>query len=150
MREHPDHHDADLLLRLYDLRREAKLREAREWFIQKFHADSPEDFAVQVPRGTKEHAFYRMVSGYWDMAASLVHHGLVNEELFFENTGEFWVVWQKMKHLVPATRQALKNPQMLKNLEGLSEKYEKWMGQRAPEALEALRALLLTRPPQKG
>ena len=90
-----------------------------------------------------------MVCGYWDMAASLVHHGLINEELFFENTGEFWVVWQKIKHLVPPTRHSLKNPLMLKNLEGLSEKYEKWVGQRAPEALEALRGLLISRPPQK-
>jgi hypothetical protein len=143
MREHPDHHDAELLLRLYDLRREEKLRKAREWFAREFHAESLEDSQTRYPRGSEENAYYRMVMGYWDMAASIVNHGLIKEEFFFDNTGEFWVVWQKVKHLAPAARQAYHNPFLWKNLETLSAHFEKWMEGRAPEALEALAKMLL-------
>jgi hypothetical protein len=79
VREHPDHHDAELLLRLYDLRREAKLREAREWFIREFRAKNLEEFRQKCPIGSEENTLFRMVLGYWDMAASVVSHGLIKE-----------------------------------------------------------------------
>jgi hypothetical protein len=150
MREHPDHHDAELLLRLYDLRREEKLRQAREWFTGKFQAATLEEMFQKYPSGSQENAYMRMVWGYWDMAASIVAHGLINEEFFFENTGEFWIAWQKLKPLAPAVRAAFKNPFYWKQLETLCEKYEKWMAGRAPEALESLRARLLQRPTSKS
>lgn len=149
MREHPDHHDAELLLRLYDLRREEKLRQAREWFIGKFQASTLEEMLQKYPPGSQENAYQRMVASYWDMAASIVGHGLINEEFFFENTAEFWIAWQKLKPLAPAARQAFKNPFYWKQLETLSEKYEKWMAGRAPEALESLRKRLFARTPPK-
>jgi hypothetical protein len=146
MREHPDHHDAELLLRLYDLRREEKLRQAREWFMGKFQATTLEEMMEKYPPGSQENAYQRMAASYWDMAASVVLHGLINEEFFFENTAEFWIVWQKLKPLAPAARQAFHNPFYWKQLETLSEKYEKWMAGRAPDALEALRKRLAGRP----
>lgn len=142
MREHPDHHDAELLLRLYDLRREEKLREAREWVITSFEATSFEELFKKYPRGSKENVFFRMVLGYWDMAASLVSNGLIKEEFFFENTQEFWVVWLRVKSVVAGMRGVYKNPFLAKNLEALSEKFENWMGQRAPEALDVMRQRL--------
>lgn len=145
MREHADHHDAELLLRLYELRREDRLRKAREWFLRDFKVDSAEDFAERVPRGSSEHTSFRMVTSYWEMAASLVNRGLVDEDLFFENTAEFWVVWQRIKQLAPATREMFKNPHVWKNLEAASEKFEKWMSKRAPEALEAMRKMIVER-----
>ena len=150
MREHPDHHDAELLLRLYDLRREDRLREAREWFMKEMKMESAQDFAARVPRGSREHASYRMVTSYWEMAASLVTRGLINEDLFFENTGELWIVWQKIKHLAPSTRETFKNPHAWKNLETVAERFEKWMTKRAPEALDALRDIVIgrTAPPK--
>ncbi len=143
MREHPDHHDAELLLRLYDLRREEKLRQAREWFIREFQAASFEDLLARYPRGTPEHAFFRMVTSYWEMAASVVNHGLIKEEFFFENTNEIWVVWQKVKPLAPTTRQAYQNPLLWTNLEAVGEKFEKWMNQRAPGAADTLRKIVV-------
>jgi len=139
MHEHPDHHDAELLLQLYDLRREAKLRQAREWFTREFQAATVEEFLQLCPPGSDKNAYFRMNAGYWDMAASLVNHGLINEDLFFETAAEFWVVWDKVRKLMPALRDRFKNPLMLKNLETLAEKYERWMSKRAPEALEAMR-----------
>lgn len=149
MREHPDHHDAELLLRLYEMRREEKLRQAREWFVGKFQAATFEELMQKYPPGSQENAFMRMAASYWDMAASIVLHGLIKEEFFFENTAEFWIIWQKIKPLAPAARRVFQNPFYWKNLETLSEKYEQWMAGRAPDALEALRKRLANRPPSK-
>ena len=150
VREHPDNYDADLLLRLYDLRREAKLRQAREWFVREFQAGSLEEHRAQNPPGSERDAFFRMVVGYWDMVGSIVNHGLIKEEFFFENTGEFWVVWDRIRKWVPAARTTLKNPMMWHNLETLAGKYEAWMEKRAPEALAALRERLQKSTAKKG
>jgi len=139
VRESADNYDAELLLRLYELRREEKLRQAREWLVGKFRADSLEEFEKQCPTGSAENALFRMAVSYWDMAASLVNHGLIKEDLFFENTGELWVAWEKVRSLAPAFREARKNPLVWKNLESLARKYEQWMATRAPEALEVQR-----------
>ncbi|MGE5325950.1 MAG: hypothetical protein ACM3NO_02830 [Deltaproteobacteria bacterium] len=149
MREHPDHHDAELLLRLYDLRREDRLREAREWFVGKYQAASYQDLLQRYPRGSQDNARFRMVISYWDMVASIVNHGLIKEEFFFENTAEFWIVWQKTKPIAEEARTARKNPFIWRNLEALCEKYEAWMSGRAPDALESFRALLIPPPAAK-
>ncbi len=140
MKEHPDNYDAELLLRLYDLRREAKLRQARAWYTREFqYVKSYEEFIAQCPPGSENNAFFRMTISYWDMAASLVNNGLIKEELFFENTREFWIVWDKVRNLAPSLRQQFKDPTVWRNLETLAEKFEQWMAKRAPEALEAMR-----------
>ena len=145
MRESADHFDAELLLRLYELRREEKLRRARQFMIEEFQADSVEDLGRRLPQGTEENTFFRMALSYWDMAASLVNHGLLKEDLFFENTGEFWLIWEKVRHLAPALREARKNPHAWKSLETLARKYEQWMATRAPEALDSLRKRFVKR-----
>jgi hypothetical protein len=148
MRDHADHHDAELLLRLYDLRRETRLRQAREWFIGQFQADSAEDYLRKYPFGSPENASSRMTLSYWDMAGSIVNQGLIKEEFFFENTTEFWIVWAKVKHIAPRMRELRRNPFLWKNLEDLAERYQKWMDKRAPEALETLRQAVIG-PPKK-
>lgn len=142
MREHPDHHDAELLLRLYDLRREARLRKARDWMIREFDATSLDDFFFRCPPGTEEHDFFRMTISYWEMVSSIVNQGLLKEEFFFENTSEFWAVWMKIKPLAAEAREKWKFPRLWANLETLSEKYEKWLARQAPEAPEAFRQRL--------
>ncbi len=148
--EHPDNYDAELLLRLYDLRREAKLRQAREWFVREFQAKSIEEAAAQTPPGSEKDTFFRMTISYWEMAASIVNHGLIKEDLFFESSGEFWIIWDKVRILVPALREKFKNPMAWKNLETLAEKYEEWMAKRAPEALDSLRQRLAGPAPKKA
>lgn len=138
MTGHPDHHDAELLLRLYELRREEKLRRAREWFARHFDAESPEDFDKRFPRDSEENTYLRMTLAYWEMAASVVNHGLINEDLFFETTSEFYLVWSRVRRLAPQVRQTLKNPTVYRNLETLAAKYEKWLEARAPGALEVI------------
>jgi hypothetical protein len=66
-----DHHDAELMLRLYDLRREEKLRRARDWFIREFEAKSSDDYLKKYPPGSEENAFIRMVVTYWDRSSTV-------------------------------------------------------------------------------
>src|SRR5690349_6423265 len=142
MKEHPDHHDAELLLRLYELRREEKLRLARDWLTHKFHADSMDDFYKRFPAGSQENQHFRMVVSYWGMAASIVKHGLIKEELFFESSQELCATWNRVKHLAPEARTTFKNPFLWGNLEALAEKYEKWVEARAPGAIAVMRERL--------
>jgi hypothetical protein len=78
---------ADLIIKLYDLRREEVMRKAREWYTKQFHPQSAQD-VVNVLTG--EHsAYFRMVTSYWEMAASFVNNGAIDWKLFMEaNPGE--------------------------------------------------------------
>jgi hypothetical protein len=133
------HEQVNLMLHLYELRREAKLREAREWMSVNFHPQSGEDAMKLVPPGTKENAYMRMVLGYWEMVASIANRGLVDEELFFENSGEQWGVWEQVKPLIGTWRTMFRNPQFLANLEEHSTRLEAWREKRNPGSVEALR-----------
>ena len=150
MHTHVDHHDAELLLRLYDLRREEKLRRAREWFGRGFQARNAEEIDRLCPPGSEENAYVRMVLSYWDMAASIVNHGLIEEQFFFENSAELWYAFERGKVVVALVRERQKNPHAYENLERLALKYEKWMAERAPGSIEMRRQQLSAagRPPE--
>jgi hypothetical protein len=109
--------DANLVLRLYELRREEKLRKAREWFSANFAPTSLEDVQRIAPPGSQENAYMRMVLSYWDMAASFVTSGVLNQELFFQSAGELLFAWERVRTLAPALRAANKNPNYWRNLE---------------------------------
>lgn len=141
MPQHLDHHDGELLLKLYDLRREEKLRAAREWFLGKLQADSVDDFVKRYPPGSQEEVYWRMVGSYWEMAASLLNHGLINEDLFFENTGELWACWNKIEPFIAALRERFKNPHQFGQIERAAKKYEAWMENRAPGAIAVRKAM---------
>jgi len=136
------HDQANLLLRLYELRREPRMREAREWYFANFHPNSLEDMAKQAPPGSPGNASVRMVTSYWEMAASMVNRGLIDEEFFFENTGEQWAVWGRIKALVPAMRERSKNPHQYGNLEKHVNRLEAWREKRAPGSGEAMRQMM--------
>ncbi len=139
MREHVDHHDAELLLRLYDMRREEKLRRAREWFTHEFHTQPQEEFIRNFPPGSQENAYFRMVITYGEMVGSIVNSGLIKQDFFFQNTGEFFGVWEKIKPMITAIRENFKNQLLWKNLEQMATNYEEWMNKRAPGAIGAYR-----------
>ena len=92
--------DANLLLCLFELRREEKLRQARAWFTKNFHAHTLEEFQTLCPMGSEENAYYRMVSGYWDMAASFVTSGVLHQGLFSQNSRELLFVWERIRDVV--------------------------------------------------
>lgn len=113
----PTYEDAALVLRLYELRREEKLRAAREWFRARFFPQTFEELkAVAIGAGI-ENTHYRMVVTYWEMAASFVARGILHPELFFDSGGEALFVWAKIGEFVPALRQETQAPRLLANLE---------------------------------
>jgi hypothetical protein len=112
--------DANLLLRLYELRREEKLREARDWFAKTFHANTVEDFQKLCPLGSQENAYYRMVSSYWEMAASFVTNGVLHRDLFAQNCRELLFVWIRISDFIPAWRERMGNPNVARNLEAVA------------------------------
>ena len=133
---------ADLLLQLYDLRREARLRQARDWFIKNYHAQSMEDFNRLCPPNSEENASFRMVITYWEMVCALLNCGLLHEDLFFETTGEQYAVWDRLKSILPAFRQMLGDKHALEHLETAARRYEKWQNKRAPGSLEKRRQMM--------
>jgi len=136
------HEQVNLMLRLYDIRREPRLREAREWFINSFNVTSAEEMMKLCPPGSRENAFMRMVITYWDMVASIVNRGLIDEDLFFENTGEQWLVWERIKPIMPTWRAMFKNPHVFEQLENHVNRLEAWREKKAPGTNEAMRAVM--------
>jgi hypothetical protein len=136
------HEDANLILKLYELRREEKLRQAREWFAGKFRPQTAQD-VVDVISG--EHSAYlRMVTSYWEMVAALVNHGTIDLNLFCETTGEQFLVYARIEPFIPAMRTHFGNPRMFSNLEKLvaespngKEAIARWQARWAAEAAAA-------------
>ncbi|HEX2270628.1 MAG TPA: hypothetical protein VHH35_13870 [Pyrinomonadaceae bacterium] len=106
--------DADLILKLYDLRREKTMREARNWFFT-FNPQNGQDF-IDVLTSDKS-GYYRMVVSYWDMACSLVNNGAIDAQMFNDANGEHLFVYAKMEPFIPALREAMGAPQFLAHLE---------------------------------
>ena len=106
--------DADLILKLYDLRREKTMRDARQWFFT-FNPQSPQDF-MEVLTGDKS-GWYRMVISYWDMACSLVNNGAIDADMFNDANGEHMFVYSKLEPFLPALREEMGNPNFLGHLE---------------------------------
>ena len=133
------HEQANLMLKLYDLRREPKLREARDWFAANFHVKNAEDVMRLCPFGSKENTYMRMVAGYWEMVAGIVNRGLIDEDLFFESTGEQWALWEQMKPVTGAWRELFSSPKLFANLEEHAKRLEAWREQRNPGSNAAIR-----------
>src|SRR5712691_3043936 len=108
------HDDADLILKLYDLRREATMREARNWFFT-FNPTSVQDVMDALLGEHSGH--YRMVISYWDMAAAMVNNGAIDEQLFNETNGEHVFIYAKIETVIPEIRAMFGNPDFLRNLE---------------------------------
>ena len=114
--------DAELILKLYDLRREAEMRKARNWWFVHFWPESVDDFMrVGMAMGTPENNWLRQVTGYWNMAASLALSGAVSQELFLEPSfsGEMFFIYAKVKPFLKDLREKMGNPRMFANVEKL-------------------------------
>src|SRR5215216_8005212 len=106
--------DADLIPKLYDLRREKTMRDARNWFFT-FNPQNPQDF-MDVLTSDKS-GLYRMVISYWDMACSLVNNGAIDSQMFNDANGEHLFVYAKLEPFLPALREEMGNPNFLAHLE---------------------------------
>ncbi|MEE8585193.1 MAG: hypothetical protein V3T83_10115 [Acidobacteriota bacterium] len=132
--------DAQLLLQLYELRREERLRQARAWFTESFRAQTLQEMNELCPPGSPAHASFRMMISYWEMVASFIVKGAVSDkDLFFENSGELLFVWARVESLLPEFREQFKDPYILKNLEVVAQEFIEWRENRAPGSWEAFK-----------
>ena len=138
----PTHEQAQLHLQVYDLRREARLRQARDWFAKNYIVNSLDDAMRIAAPGTEAGAFTGMVIGYWEQACALLNYGLLHEDLFFETSGEFFGVWELLKPVVPQFRERFADKTLLTNLERAAQRYEAWSERRAPGHIAAVRQFM--------
>jgi len=148
MSEKPTQEQAQLHLQIYELRREAKLRQARDWFMKNYFVDNLEDWMRIAAPGTENGALVMMVISYWDQTCAMLNYGLLHEELFFETTGEFFGVWDRVRPVLPQAREKFMNKQFLENLETAALRYEAWMEKRNPGNIAGMREWMKQMRPQ--
>jgi hypothetical protein len=132
--------DVNLILKLYELRREDKMRAARNWFAGNFKCKTMAEFGQLCPPGSEANAFMRQVTSYWDMAAGFVTAGVLNEELFYQSARELMLVWIRMEPILGDLRALFKDPNFLKNLETVAKSCSEHLNHNSPEAYQAFKA----------
>lgn len=138
----PTYEQGQLHLQVYDLRREARLRQARDWFQQNFKAQTIEEIERLAPMGSEKSAFVGMVFGYWEQACTLLNYGLLHEGLFFETSGEFYGVYDRIKDVLPEFRQKMGDKFMMSNLEKAAKRFEAWSNKRSPGSIDKMREFM--------
>ena len=132
--------DVNLILRLYDMRREPRMREARAWFVKNFKPKTGEDVPKIAPPGSDENASMRMVVTYWEMVASFLTSGVLNEDLFFQSGRELLLVYTRLLPVLEAARTMQKDPNTYKNLESVAKRYIDYLNRSNPGTYEAFAA----------
>lgn len=138
----PTHQQAQLHLQIYDLRREARLRQARDWFFKNYFVNSFDDAMRIAAPGTEGGTFSMMVTSYWEQACAMLNCGLLHEELFFETTGEFFAVWERIRPIIAQARERFVSKGFLANLEKAARRYETWVEKRSPGHVAAMREFM--------
>ncbi len=133
----PTFDDVNLILRLYEMRRDDRLRGARAWFVANFKARTMDEWTALCPPGSDANASYRMVTTYWEMVASFITSGVLNAELFYQSGRELLFCYARVRFVLPALRQQYSNPGELKNLESVAQGFAAWWNQQSPGAYDA-------------
>jgi hypothetical protein len=114
----PTHADAELVLKLYELRREPELRRARQFMMTEFWPQGADDYLAIISEfGTQRNAWYRQATSYWEMAASLVVRGVVNREIFVDWSSEMWMIYGKALPYLKEVRERSGMPRMYGHME---------------------------------
>jgi hypothetical protein len=138
----PTHEQAQLHLQVYEMRREARLRQARDWYFKNYHVENLDDAMRIAAPGTENGTFVMMVLSYWEQACALLNYGLLHEDLFFQTSGEFFGVWEFVKPTVAQGRERFVNKQFLANLEKAAQRYETWIESRSPGHIAGMRQFM--------
>ena len=104
----PTHADAELLLRLYEIRSDPELRRARAWFLTEFKPSGWSEIRARYLSHSEEDRFFRMTVSYWELVATLVNREVLHAELFFDHTGEDIVTWERCKPWVEEARAGMR------------------------------------------
>jgi len=122
--------DVALILKLFELRRDDLLRRARRWFFTEFNPQGAGEIAQLLVAGHDQSAYFRMITSYWDMAASFVNNGGIDEKMFLDANGEHVAVFCKLEPFIEELRATIRRPDYLRHLETLANK--------SPDAKERL------------
>jgi hypothetical protein len=137
MTPRPTYDDANLILRLYEMRREERMRKARAWFTSSFRVSTWEELQKLAPAGSEENASYRMVVTYWDMVASFISSGVLHRELFFQSGRELLLVWERIRDVLPHVREQYKDPHLWGHLETVGNDYAGYFKGRSADGYAA-------------
>jgi hypothetical protein len=138
--------DAEIILKLYELRTEATMRQARAWIGGEFWPTTAEEvFAVANNPADPHNAWFRQVITYWEMAAAMVLHGAVSAELFVDSNGEGFFLLAKFAPILEAVREKMpgflvKTSELTNRFSAAAQRYEVVL-----KSMEARRASLATR-----
>jgi hypothetical protein len=116
LKEAPDHHDADLVLKIYDLRREPVMRESRNAINSKFWPRSAEEAIAIIANDHPLNVAFRQTSGYWEMVYGMARHGIIHPDFLVENNGEGLFLFARVEPYLAAFRQA-GSPRSFRNAE---------------------------------
>lgn len=137
MTQQPTYDDANLILRLYEMRRDERMRQARAWFTANCKAKNYDELLKLAPGGTDENASVRMVTSYWDLVSSFMTAGVLNKELFFQSGRELLLVWERVRDYLPSMREAYQDPSYLKHLETMGGEFAEYFKKQDKVAYEA-------------
>jgi hypothetical protein len=129
--------DVNLILRLYEIRREEKLRTARAWFAGNFKFKTMAQVNEACPSGSETNAYMRQVISYWDMVSSFIVAGVLDRELFFQSGRELLVVWMRVQPLIAELRAANNDPGYWKNLESAGSAFAEFLNKQGPSIYES-------------
>jgi hypothetical protein len=121
----PTAQDAELILKLYELRRDPEMRRARSYLLSEFAITDWEEIRPHWMTGSEVDRHIRMATSYWEMVAAFVNRGLIDEDLFFDTHGEALVIWNRVKAIVPGGRKQIR-PTWLWNLERMARRQQAW------------------------
>ena len=122
-KDYPDHHDAELVLKLYDLRREPVMRASRDAIVRQFLPRSAADVLAVAQREHPLNAAFRQVSTYWEMVFGMGRHGIIEPNFLAENSGEGLVVFAKIEPFL-ADYRATAGPRAFRNAEWMATECE--------------------------
>lgn len=144
IKDSPDHHDADLVLRLYDLRREPTMRDSRRYMAAEFWPRSADELLAITKADHPGNAAFRQVAGYWEMAYGLARHGIVNPDYLAESASEGLFIFAKLQPWLAELR-AAGSSRAFRNTEWISSQCDEgrelfaYYRQRVEKALAARR-----------
>jgi len=152
MAKKPTAADAQLILQLYDLRREAEMRKARNWWAVDFFPQNADAFLkVAWAMGTQENNWLRQVSSYWGLAASFVLQGVLNEDLFLQPgfSGEMFLIYAKLHPFIKDLREKMNDPHIFLNVEKVIN-HTKWGRDRLQFMLKRVETMRQRRAERKS
>ena len=144
----PTYEQAQLHLQVFEQRREARLRQARDWFFKNYFANTLDEAMRVAPMGTESGTSWMMVVSYWEQACALLNYGLLHEDLFFETSGEFFGVWERVRGHIQQGREMWSDQLFLANLEKAANRYETWIEAHSPGHLAKMRQFMKQMRPQ--